>query len=66
MSCSRPSGRLFVGGSNIISIIFKNYLHISKKNTTFAPESRSKKCVEVDKSGLEKCKEQMESRLKKC
>ena len=43
-----------------------NYLRISKKSSTFAVASRSKKCLRVDESGLEKCKEQRESRLKKC
>ena len=43
-----------------------NYLRISKKSCTFATESRPKKCVGVDESGLEKGKEQRESRLKKC
>ena len=43
-----------------------NYLRISKKSCTFATESRPKKCVGVDKSGLEKRKEQRESRLEKC
>ena len=47
-------------------IFLHNYLRISKKSCTFATESRPKKCVKVDKSGLEKCKEQRESRLKKC
>ena len=38
MSCSRPLGRLLVGGSGIISIIFKNYLHISKKTLLLHPK----------------------------
>ena len=43
-----------------------NYLRISKKSCTFATESRPKKCVGEDISGLEQCIEQRESRLKKC